>query len=77
MTLEERARLVELAVKDLRDAVLFYAQACDKSKYGAPRCGIDEFPAATPKKASFAGRTCYCWKGSCEDDTTGSSNPTA
>lgn len=51
MTLEEQARLVELAVKDLRDAVLFYAKACDKSRYGVARYGVDEIPRYYSKES--------------------------
>ena len=41
MTLEEQARLVELAVKDLREAVYFYAHAQEKKDYKTPRAGYD------------------------------------
>lgn len=44
MTLKEQMRLVELAVKDLSDAVTQYSIACKRSKYGKAAYGLDEIP---------------------------------
>lgn len=51
MTLKEQMRLVELAVKDLSDAVTQYSLACERSKYGKAAYGVDEIPRYYTKES--------------------------